>query len=335
MKKFKLYAIFVMAMAIIVTVAVVSCKKETSNALMGNNNESVQTFNPREIEDMNAYLKDFKQKMKSATKGEDEALSIEDAAWHLASVANYDFGHANVECDDVRFDTLFAQVNITNGSVLLSDLAVAYQSISSSIEFYYSLTLDNKHFRFIDTFISENGEVVITLITTFTRGSKYLGDTCYYFQDEYQALVACDSLFPAISYPVQTTGTSELQRILNILVCRPLNPFIYYTPSYNMQFYYRDYIDSFGSPCYKNSRLFASVTEDDDIKSMICYLLDSYLGLGIEYCQTDVYILGWSIEYKEHEPPMQGEHLTKQHHLLKVRYGEQHEMEPEPGHHEY
>ena len=46
-----------------VSVAVVSCKKETASALTDNKNESVQTFNPREIEDMNAYLKDFKQKM--------------------------------------------------------------------------------------------------------------------------------------------------------------------------------------------------------------------------------------------------------------------------------
>ena len=163
-----------------VSVAVVSCKKETASALTDNKNESVQTFNPREIEDMNAYLKDFKQKMNSTSKGEDESLTLEDAAWHLSSLANYDFGHANVEYNDVRFDTLYAQVNVSDGEILLSDLASTYEEIHMGIDkFYHSLTLDNKHFRFIGASIAENGQVLISLMTTFSNGSKDLGDHCW------------------------------------------------------------------------------------------------------------------------------------------------------------
>ena len=285
---------------------------------------------------MNAYLKDFKQKMNSTAKGEDESLSLEDAAWHLSSLANYEFANANVERDDVRFDTLYAQVNITNGTVLLSDLAAVYQTISSGIEkFYNRLALDNKHFRFINAFISEDGRVTIPIITTFTYGSKYFGDTLWYFQDEFAALVACDSLFPAISYPIQTTGTSELKHVLNLIVSHQNNVFnsnIYYTLTSTRDFYYRDYIDPFGSPCYLNSRLYASKTFYDDLKPYMCYLLDSYLGLGHEYLPEDEYILSWNVRYVHGEPPFSGENLSKDYQRLLVDYGTQHVLiEPEPG----
>ena len=53
MKKTKLFIATLLVVAT-VSVAVVSCKKETANALTDNKIESVQTLNPREIKDMNA-----------------------------------------------------------------------------------------------------------------------------------------------------------------------------------------------------------------------------------------------------------------------------------------
>ena len=334
MKKFKLYAIFVMAMAIIVTVAVVSCKKETTNALIGNKNESVQTFNPREIEDMNAYLKDFKQKMKSAAKGEDEALSIEDAAWHLSSLANYEFANANVECDDVRFDTLHAQINITDGSVFLSDLASAYQTISSSIDkFYNSLALDNKHFRFIDAYISENGEVAIPLLTTFSHGSRYITNHLWYFDDLWELVDLCDSIFPdTIVYSPQTTGRTVLQEELNKVVSHPYSilqiplpsQIVYYTKASEMVFDYEHYTDPYGSTFY-NSRLFNhGLPFLYDLGVEMCYLYDSYLGLGFDNCPTDQEIVSWELEYGKNQAE------TIEFHKLKVIYGTRH-GDPAPG----
>ncbi len=321
-----------------VSVAVVSCKKETASALTDNKNESVQTFNPREIEDMNAYLKDFKQKMNSTSKGEDESLTLEDAAWHLSSLANYDFGHANVEYNDVRFDTLYAQVNVSDGEILLSDLASTYEEIHMGIDkFYHSLTLDNKHFRFIGASIAENGQVLISLMTTFSNGSKDLGDHCWYYQNEYDALLNCYSYFNLVSYPFSTTGTMELQRVLNLVISHlPLDHGIYYfTPLTSTFFYYRDYIDPYGSPCYKNSRIFASCTVDDDLVDIMCYLLDSYLGLGCDNCPTGESILRWTVSPCIYEPPFQGEHLSKQYHELTVEYGIKQWHDPIPGDNDY
>lgn len=330
-KRFTLFAIFMAAFVLFV-----GCKKETQSNLMNSKTETSRAFNPLEIEDMNAYLKDFKQKMQTVAKGEDEALSLEDAAWHLSSLANYEFANANVECDDVRFDTLYAHVNITNGTVLLSDLAETYQTVSSNIDkFYSNLDLFNKHFRFINAFISENGEVAIPLLTTFSYSSKDIVDTVWYFEDVWVLIDTCDYFFYSSTYPVQTTGTSVLQSALNAIVCHPVpghGP-IYYTKTSTKKFEYQDYIDPNGSPCLDNSRLFASMgTDNCDLQPMICYLFDSYLGLGHEYLPTDEYILGWSLRYYNEYPPVPGPgHYNIEYHKLLVDYGIQHEITPEPG----
>lgn len=323
--KNKRFIIATLLVVVATTVAIVSCKKNDASEQAGVKSNLPNAFNPDLIDDMNAYLKDFKQKMQSAKNGDDEMLSIEEAAWHLSSVANYDFGHANVEYDDVRFDTLYFQVTVTNGNILLSDLAIAYDEIHTSIDkFYHSLALNNKHFRFINAFVSENGEVAISLLTTFSNGSKYLSDTCWYFDDEWDAYSSCYYYFDATSYPVYTTGTTELQRALNLVVSRPINTVIgnvYYTLSSTKVFYYRNYIDPFGSPSYMNSRLFASNTcTNCDIVDNICYYFDSYLGLGHEYIPMDKYILSWTLELKP-EAPLPGEQHSKVFHELTVTYG--------------
>ena len=298
MKKFKLYAIFVMAMAIIVTVAVVSCKKETSNALMGNKNESVQTFTPPLGGNVDAYLKDFKQKMKLATKGEDEALSLEEAAWHLSSVANYDFGYINVEFDDIRFDTLYAHVDVTNGTVLLSDLGMAYENIRNDIENHFQkINLNEKHIRFIDAYISEDGYTSIPLIISFKNASKGWDDYHWYYEphivDPFVDTIAMDSCNSHFSdyldYVWDGLGMSELTRLLNVYEHQIFmgldNSHMYYMRSREHTFDYMGNIDPYGSPSNHDSRLFGVMGESEYVipKMDMCYYLDSYLGLGIKY----------------------------------------------------
>ena len=327
--------IIIVFMAIVATtMAVASCKKDIQNTPRSIT-KSVEDFDPRHIEDMNDYLMDFKQRMLTATKGDDELLSVEDAAWHLSSMANFAFANANVEFNDIRFDTLYSHVIITNGKILLSDLRSTYEAISTNIDkFYQSLALDNKHFRFIEVSISENGEVSIPITTTFSCNSKYLIDNCWYYEDDFSANSVCYEYFTSNTYPVQTTGTTELQRVLNLLISQPTvgNGIVYYTLSSSKEFHYRDYIDPYGSPAYMNSRLFANNTVFNyDIVNDICYYLDSYLGLGVEYCPTNEYILNWAIQYVCCEEPYTWEHLYKEHQRLKVNYGIRHTIPSHPG----
>ena len=124
--------IAILGLAIVaIIVAFVSCKKETEKALSQKDYTIQQSADVRQIEDMNSYLKDFKKKM-TESKGE-EAYTLEDAAWHLASLANLDFCKVNVDYDNVQFDTVEMQVNVTDGVVLLSDLNAAYQQMCTEI----------------------------------------------------------------------------------------------------------------------------------------------------------------------------------------------------------
>ncbi len=332
MKKRTLF-IATLLVVVAATVAVVSCKKENQDALLYNI-QPAKPFTPPVVDDMNAYLKDFKQKMKDSQSNRDgEALSLEEAAWHLASVANYDFANANVPFDDIRFDTLYSNVTVTSGSVLLSDLATAYENISTIIEkFYRSLPLDEKHFRFINASISNDGSVIISLTTTFMRSSKGLDDTLYFYQTWWDLMLDCYDFFDGSPLPASTLGRSELERFLNWKESHLHHtefPY-YYTPSFDTVFEYQNEIDMYESPCYLNSRLFANnIYMDADIYPIIFYLCDSSLGLGFDNCPPGLYIIYWKVIYIR-EP---GDHgRLVEHYDLQVQYGVRHEHTSEPGH---
>ena len=333
MKKKNLFIATLLVVAA-TTIAVVSCKKENQDTLLNNNVQPVKTFTPPQVDDMNAYLKEFKQKMQSATRGDNETLGLEEAAWYLSSVANYDFANANVEYNDIRFDTLYSTVVVTGGSILLSDLAVAYENISTNIDkFYHSLQLDNKHFRFIGATISPNGEITISLITTFQELNRFLSDTCWYFADEWEAMIECQLYFndfPYPAYPAATVGRSELERALNLKENHYLHVPIryYFTIDTETTFNYYDNIDPYGSPSYRNSRLYAgNAYLNPDIINGLCYYFDSCLGLGFSNCPPDEYIIRWSVGYEKSS--QNGWWID--YHILTVSYGEMHEVTPNPG----
>ena len=289
MKKFSILSIFVMVAAI--AVAVVSCKKDTPNAMLNNQPQAFKTFYPEGVDDMNAYLKEFKQKMQTVTRDNEETLSLEEAAWHLSSVANYDFANVNVEFTDIVYDTLYYQVNVTNGQVALNDLNALYTSVANDIDaFYQSLNLENKHLRFIGASVSNSGEVIVTLITSYI----WLDHT-WHFQDGLIAAIACDTLFSEDSvYVWNALGASELERVINLLEGReyvmPNSGFIgraYYVYYTNVPFDFRYNIDPYGSPFVNNSRIYAK--DGDSYANPVitweemCYCLDSYIGLPFEY----------------------------------------------------
>lgn len=339
MKKHYLFLSTLLVVAAVL-VAVVSCKKETQGTLMNNKNESVQTFNPREIEDMNAYLKGFKQKMQSATKGDDEALSLEDAAWHLSSLANYEFGNVNVQFDNIRFDTLYAHVDVTKGAILLCDLAFAYESICNDIErFFNRLNLNEKHLRFIDADIAEDGYTTISLVTTFIEDSKGWDDYHWYFEphivDPFIDTIAEDSCNAHFSndlvYVWNGLGESELERLLNVYEHHNYlgsgHHISFYTKSREYTFDYPNYIDPYGSPSYNGSRLFGVLGNHNYVipKMDMCYYLDSYLGLGYDYLTSNPIGLYadecpaiWSIETCSNV--FYPNHSATYYHKLKVTY---------------
>lgn len=337
MKSNKIFlSISAMFVAAIVMVAIVSCKKEDNAALSGQK-QTKEAFNVPQVEDMMAYLKDFKQKMLSASKDEDEALSLEEAAWHLSSVANYDFGQINVEFDNVRFDTLFAHVDVTNGSVLLSDLGVAYENIRNDIETHFQkVNLNEKHIRFVDASIDEDGYTCIPIVISYKTASKGWGEHHWYYPNLNEHFTyadsICDVYFSEDSvYVWNGLGLSELVRLLNLTEHHDIigdnQSSNIYVKTREHTFGYLSNIDPYGSPSNYYSRLFGALGNPYYVipKTNMCYYLDSYLGLGYQYLidnpiaqYADECPAIWSITTANQVFPP--DHSATYYHVLNVTY---------------
>ncbi len=51
-----------------------------------------------------------------------ELLTLDDAAWRLACMANIEHCNINVEFNDVRFDTICILANVIDDGILVKDL---------------------------------------------------------------------------------------------------------------------------------------------------------------------------------------------------------------------
>lgn len=330
--KNKRFIIATLLVVVATTVAIVSCKKEDQEALQSVS-QPVKTFTVPQIDDMNAYLKGFKQKMKESQNAKEaEYLSLEEAAWHLSSVANYDYANANVEYGDLRFDTINTHLTVTNNAVLLHDLNTAYAALSSAINSYIqSNTLDNANIRFVNVTVSDSGEVTAVLTVTFDWGHTW------YYEDVFDAMLHCLDYFSDDStYYASGLGASELQRVLNLIESHQLfhlySRRVYYTLSREVTFNYDENIDPYGSPSFLNSRLFASSTAlDPDITDFMCLYLDSYLGLGFDNILPTEVIADWKVTYGLGYNYTYTQQQISFHKLI-VRYAIPHYLDPsDPG----
>jgi hypothetical protein len=315
----------------------VGCKKENTNAGIVQNT-STKEFTPPQVDDMNAYLKNFKQKMKSATKDEGEALSLDEAAWHLASIANYEYANASVTFDNVRFDTIDFQVAVTNGTLLLSDLNSAYEIMCADIQdFENNLRLNNKNLRFINMFISKNGTAIVTLVNSFNNATKDLDDHYWYFNPSVDMDSICELYYYEDStYTWDGTAQRELARILNLFESYQNGPDVsYFTPAESQTFEYNhvDWFDPYGSPFHMNSRLcaFYDYSFHDLSMEEMCYCVDSYLGLGYDYLQNANPLkrpVCWEVSNGERLFYEYHDRSTTFFHKLTIQYGYLHNGKP-------
>ena len=325
----------IIAMAIVATaVAVVSCKKDTENALNKEYNTQ-QSFDYRQIEDKLTYFKDFRQKMTDSKT--DEAFNLEDAAWHLACLANLDFCKVNVEYNSIQFDTVEMQVNVTDGVVLLNDLGTAYEQMHEQIlQFKKGFTHNDQNLYFINASINADGNAKIALMSTFSSSSKYYWDHTWYFEDEFDATNVYEQYFSEDStFYWNTTAARELQRVLNIIEHHENDSsshqvMVCYLPTRYQVFDYKNTNDPYLSSFYNNSRVFAKLIDHYNWSYVLpfeemLYCFDSYLGLGYGYIDDNLYNdehpVNWTVtpksEYKNN--------ITwwwYHHHQLRVNYGQ-------------
>ena len=127
-KMFILGAVMLTAMIL----ALVSCEKDEASVDATTKRFSKSFYKPPKTDDMNAYLMDFKLKMQ--LRGNDDTMDLDEAAWHLSSVANYDFGDVVDDYARFHYDTLRYNINVEDGKVRVSDLNALYTIAVSDIE---------------------------------------------------------------------------------------------------------------------------------------------------------------------------------------------------------
>ena len=327
--------IAIIGLAIVATaVAFVSCKKETEKALSQKDYTIQQAADVCQIEDINSYLKDFKKKLTESKA--DEAYNLEDAAWHLASLANLDFCKVNVDYDNVLFDTIEMQVNVTDGVVLLSDLNTVYEQMCKEIQqFKNGFSHNNQNLYFITVSISNDGNAKIELMTTFNCNSKYYWDHTWYFDNDWSAVCSLEQYYSYDStYYWNTTAARELERLLNLIEHHENDSsnnqiHIYYTPTQSHTFDYTDYDnnnDPYHSGFYNESRVFVMRTTSsvlDYIFSFddMVYCYDSYLGLGYDFINSSLYPNERPVCWKVAADNKHLNYWYFHYHKLKVNYG--------------
>ena len=320
-----------LAIIILAIVAFVSCKKDNENILNAKDNNVQQSFDYRQIEDKITYFKDFRQKM--ADSKTDEAFNLEDAAWHLACLANLDFCKVNVEYNSIQFNTVEMQVNVTNGVVLMSDLGMAYEQMQDQIQlFKKGFNHNDQNLYFITASISADGNAKVALMSTFTENSKDIEDHTWYFDDVWDAINAYEQYFSEDStFYWNTTAARELQRVLNLIEHHEnSHTILCYLPTRWHEFNYTNTYDPYQSVFYNSSRVFAKLINHYNWNYVLSfeemlYCFDSYLGLGFDYIDDNLYYnehpVNWTVTPKSENI----DNITwwwYHQHLLKVNYGQ-------------
>lgn len=209
-------------------VAVVSCKKEK---LDQNKNDSEQTM--QNADNMDEYLMAFKKKLLSAEKG-GETISLEQAERDLDNLLNFDFGDANFETDEIRYDTLYVPVMLEGSFVDMAQLAKTYNTAFANIlDTYNQVDFPEKSVLFITCSINQdtkNENAANVRFVLATRGLSNYVPTAPVFDETdnwrvWEKLGKCDGT--CVGDDHTTILKKEYNRHRPLLECH--NGRLYYT----------------------------------------------------------------------------------------------------------
>ena len=128
-------AILAMVVATVVSVAIVSCKKDSESKMPENKASEMSASDIN----MDEYLTSFKKRLLSAQKGE-EAISPEQAERDLGNLLNFDFGDANYASDVYCYDTIHVKLPLNHGLVDLSQLSITYKDAVDQVVVVFNKT---------------------------------------------------------------------------------------------------------------------------------------------------------------------------------------------------
>ena len=260
-----------------------ACKKDeltNPNNRISKKTES-SSFDSNKIDDMNKYLSNFINDMKSATKGDEASLSLEEAEWHLTSCLNYQFCNANTGRTNMLYDTIVSKIHVDDNCVTLTDLSKSFHEISAKVtSIYDSYSIADKQvvyiYSVIDTHnMAKDGESSVTTVMATTSRNNH-----YYFNDwEYACL---DQIFPSNIHYNWNTAANVLSEHILYYAVRPETDDFYYVNLRTKTYHYSNYPinDNIEYPyrLYVCGDAYIDDTEHLFYNDMKFYL-DSYLGL--------------------------------------------------------
>ena len=327
-KHFLILAALVLA---VVTFMVVSCKKDNTPTNQ-DQSPSKQAYQPPKVDNMEEYLKEFKQKMQ--LRENEETMDLDEASWHLTSIANYDFGDVKAGFTNLKYDTLYAYIAVNNGTVSLADLNTAYASVYAQIEsFYQALDLENPRTYFIEANIDNCGLITVTLMTSFY---DYIWDHTWYFPtldiaDSILDIYIGDSIYSSQEVP------GVVKRVLNILTSytnaygqdNSMTGRVFYVVTRMDSLDYTAYVDPEHSPFINDYRIWYLLGAPGEVENSITrYCIDSYAGLGLDELNADEVIIHWPlIRYGIKFAP-----LGYTYHVPYIQYGREVEVQDQPEH---
>lgn len=207
-------------------IAIIACTK--GKEMKSETVENIEAISKED--DMNAYLKQFKERMQSASRG-DETLSMEDARWHLEAILNYTYGDAGYQTSDIQCDTFYYVLPTNGNGVTLSRLNEAFMALSNNVETAYSKSnLSDKTILAIQTMFgneSKDGNVVVQSVLSvrgYTPIKMWFDSTDYwseyYYEDDYGNIYGGGKCGPYEGQCMNSGAPHELTKLANLRIPR-------------------------------------------------------------------------------------------------------------------
>lgn len=168
------FAITAMAIAAVISAAVISCKKEQQYNPSG---EEQEIENNQDGQEAVARILDFKKKIAyheshPGVKTGD-TLTVDEAIWDIEALFNYTYAYPELFYGNmVTADTTLYLPLVSDTTVLLSDLTVFYGQMCEAIsDIYHSIDLPNKQFVILDADDSERVDLQQAVVLHCVLGS--------------------------------------------------------------------------------------------------------------------------------------------------------------------
>lgn len=158
MKKKTILSVAALIIAAIVSVTIMSCKKDNEK-----NNDTESLVKSHELSDMDKKMIAFGEKLKTASQERSkETMPVAEALNTMTNYQNFSMCDASHFSSEMLIDTFKTTLNVVDGEVLLSDLSLFYETTRQEIlSKFNALNGSQKAIYLIQTVVAETPRAVL------------------------------------------------------------------------------------------------------------------------------------------------------------------------------